>query len=49
MRAEPPKRDDITYFVTHPCHPSIFRYEPTLDMQKDYFGGVAAGQGIVAR
>lgn len=45
---ELPKRDDITYFVTHPCHPSIFRYEPTLDAQKDYFGGIAAGQGIVS-
>lgn len=44
---ELPERADITYFVTHPCHPSIFRYEPTLDAQKDYFGGVAAGQAIV--
>jgi D-apionate oxidoisomerase len=44
---ELPKRADITYFVTHPCHPSIFRYEPTLDAQKDYFGGVAAPQAIV--
>ena len=22
-----PKRDDITYFVTHPCHPPIFNDE----------------------
>jgi D-apionate oxidoisomerase len=44
---ELPERADITYFVTHPCHPSIFRYEPTLDAQKDYFGGVAAPQAIV--
>ena len=44
---ELPERPDITYFVTHPCHPSIFRYEPTLEAQKDYFGGVKASQAIV--
>lgn len=44
---ELPQRADITYFVTHPCHPSIFRYEPTREQQKDYFGGVGAGQAIV--
>lgn len=44
---ELPSRDDITYFVTHPCHPSIFRYEPSLEAQKDYFGGVKARQAIV--
>lgn len=44
---ELPVRDDITYFVTHPCHPSIFRYEPSETAQKDYFGGVAAKQAIV--
>ncbi|MCB1486948.1 MAG: semialdehyde dehydrogenase [Bauldia sp.] len=44
---ELPKRDDVTYFVTHPCHPSIFRYEPTREAQKDYFGGVLAMQAIV--
>jgi hypothetical protein len=44
---ELPERADITYFVTHPCHPSIFRYEPTREAQKDYFGGVAAPQAIV--
>jgi len=44
---ELPERADITYFVTHPCHPSIFRYEPTAEAQKDYFGGVKAEQAIV--
>lgn len=42
-----PERADVSYFVTHPCHPSIFRYEATLDQQKDYFGGVKATQAIV--
>ncbi len=44
---ELPERADVTYFVTHPCHPSIFRYEPTREAQKDYFGGVKAEQAIV--
>jgi len=44
---ELPARDDITYFVTHPCHPSIFRYEASREAQKDYFGGVKATQAIV--
>lgn len=42
-----PDRDDVTYFVTHPCHPSIFNYEDTEEKQRDYFGGVAARQHIV--
>jgi hypothetical protein len=44
---ELPDRSDVTYFVTHPCHPSIFRYEPNEAAQKDYFGGIAARQAIV--
>ena len=42
-----PKRKDVTYFVTHPCHPSIFNYESTQKKQSDFFGGVAARQHIV--
>jgi predicted dinucleotide-binding enzyme len=26
---EMPERDDLTYFVTHPCHPPIFTDEST--------------------
>lgn len=44
---ELPERDDVTYFITHPCHPSIFRYEDTLEAQNDFFGGIAAKQAIV--
>ncbi len=43
-----PKRDDITYFVTHPCHPPIFNDETDPAAQKDHFGGVAAKQHIVS-
>lgn len=42
-----PKRDDVTYFVTHPCHPPINRWEATREAQDDHFGGIAAPQAIV--
>ncbi|PKQ04020.1 MAG: semialdehyde dehydrogenase [Alphaproteobacteria bacterium HGW-Alphaproteobacteria-10] len=42
-----PKREDVTYFVTHPCHPPIFRWEKTREAQDDHFGGIAAQQAIV--
>jgi len=42
-----PKRDDVTYFVSHPCHPPIYNDEDTEAGRKDYFGGIAAKQGIV--
>ena len=38
---------DLTYFVTHPCHPPIFNDETTR-RKKDHFGGVAAKQHIVS-
>ena len=43
-----PKRDDLIYFVTHPCHPPIFNDETDPQAQKDRFGGVAAKQHIVS-
>lgn len=42
-----PERADITYFVSHPCHPPIFNDETDLAAKRDHFGGVAAKQGIV--
>ncbi len=42
-----PKRADVTYFVSHPCHPPIFNDETEMAAKKDYFGGIAARQGIV--
>jgi hypothetical protein len=43
-----PKRDDITYFVSHPCHPSVFDHFKTEEEQGDFFGGVHARQAIVS-
>ncbi len=40
-------RDDIAYFVTHPCHPSIIKEETDPAARQDFFGGVAAKQAIV--
>jgi D-apionate oxidoisomerase len=43
-----PERDDVTFFVTHPCHPPIFNEETELSAKRDYFGGIAARQAIVS-
>jgi hypothetical protein len=42
-----PARTDVTYFVTHPCHPPLFGHETEPDAQRDYFGGSKARQAIV--
>ncbi len=43
-----PERGDLTYFVTHPCHPPIFNDETDAAAKRDFFGGVAAKQHIVS-
>lgn len=43
-----PAREDLTYFVTHPCHPPIFNDETDMEAKKDYFGGLKATQHIVS-
>lgn len=42
-----PDRPDLTCFVTHPCHPSIFGNEASEEARRDRFGGIAATQHIV--
>lgn len=44
---EMPARDDVTFFCSHPCHPHILEAHESIEAQRDYFGGVAAPQGIV--
>jgi hypothetical protein len=44
---ELPARADVTYFVTHPCHPPIFNDETDPAAKNDFFGGVNAKQHIV--
>jgi hypothetical protein len=43
-----PDRSDLTYFITHPCHPPLFNDETDMEAKKDYFGGVKAKQHIVS-
>lgn len=40
-------RPDVSYFVTHPCHPSVFEPCDTDAEREDFFGGIAARQAIV--
>ena len=42
-----PARADVTYFVTHPCHPPLFNEETEAAAKRDFFGGVHARQHIV--
>ncbi len=41
------QRNDISYFISHPAHPSVFNWESTPEAQKDFFGGTLAKQVIV--
>ncbi|MCZ6675324.1 MAG: semialdehyde dehydrogenase [Verrucomicrobia bacterium] len=42
-----PIREDIAYFVCHPCHPPLFELAENKEEQLDWFGGVAAKQSVV--
>ncbi len=42
-----PARPDLTYFVAHPCHPSVFGGDTDPRAQQDFFGGAYAAQNIV--
>jgi len=44
---ELPERADLTIFVAHPCHPSVFNDESNPEARRDYFGGLKARQAIV--
>jgi ketol-acid reductoisomerase len=40
-------RDDLGYVIAHPCHPSIFNWEPSEQAFRDFYGGITARQSIV--
>lgn len=42
-----PVRKDLTYFISHPCHPPLFNDEVEESARTDWFGGVKAKQHIV--
>jgi hypothetical protein len=43
-----PKRDDISYFIVHPCHPPVFNDETDPEAMRDWFGGVAKQSVVCA-
>ena len=40
-------RDDCTFVVTHPCHPSFYLDQDTPEARQDFFGGIAGKQDVV--
>ena len=42
-----PIREELSYFVTHPCHPPLFHDETQPEAMRDWFGGIHAKQHIV--
>lgn len=42
-----PKRSDVSYFASHPCHPPVFNDEIDPEARRDFFGGIKAKQDIV--
>jgi hypothetical protein len=42
-----PPRDDVAYFVVHPCHPPVVNDEIDLEAKMDFYGGVKAKQALV--
>jgi hypothetical protein len=42
-----PLREDLTYFVAHPCHPPIFGDSAPAGPETDWFGGYGEPQSVV--
>lgn len=40
-------RPDVGCVITHPCHPSLFNWEPTEKAFRDFYGGISAKQAVV--
>lgn len=43
-----PQRQDIAYFVAHPCHPPLFNDETDTSARNDHFGGIAKQHVVCA-
>ncbi|MBC7813689.1 MAG: semialdehyde dehydrogenase, partial [Burkholderiales bacterium] len=41
-------REDLSYFVSHPCHPPLFSDEVSEEARLDWFGGTKAKMHIVS-
>lgn len=42
-----PHRADVGCVIAHPCHPSVFNWEPNESDFRDFYGGISAKQSIV--
>lgn len=42
-----PRREDIACVIAHPCHPSVFNWEPNEAAFRDFYGGISAKQAMV--
>ena len=40
-------KDSIAVVIAHPCHPSVFNWEPSEAAFRDFYGGISAKQGVV--
>lgn len=41
-------KEGVGIVIAHPCHPSIFNWEPTEKDFRDFYGGISAKQAVVA-
>lgn len=41
-------REDLHYTVAHPCHPALFKEQPSFEAYNDHFGGILGRQDVVA-
>ncbi len=41
-------REDCTFVAVHPCHPPLFAEEETEEARKDFFGGIAKQDIVIA-
>jgi D-apionate oxidoisomerase len=44
---ELPARPDVSYLITHPCHPPVVSDEMDPEVRRDFYGGIKAKQHVV--
>jgi pyrroline-5-carboxylate reductase len=45
---ELPSAGNLTFMITHPCHPPFFTEQATPEARRDYFGGIAVQDILVS-
>ncbi len=41
-------RSDCTFIIVHPCHPRFFQEQETSEAYRDFFGGIAKQDTVIA-